>query len=285
MFFVHCDGGLANRIGSLVSGMCIAKILGIEYTVLWPQNNRCGAAYDDLFVPNCLALPQRLLDLLPYQDHVRIWLHENTYGFAEPVVNVRGVTTVEQLVSHYREAAGRHIIFGDNWMLPWLSPELVTLALGELRLRDEIVAAARAVMGGSAVGSFYGIHLRGTDFTSKPPTEQMLAVVEANPQQRFFLCSDEPTIEEQFRRFANVFFHDKSSYVEKIESGPWRTAVTDSDGRPYTSNINRTAHSVQQAAVDLLVLGASSSLPTSNSTFLSLSRILQSSGFISRHLG
>jgi len=140
-------------------------------------------------------------------------------------------------------------------------------------------------MNGTSIGSYFGIHLRGTDFIPPPPVDQMLEVVNSNPQFRFFVCSDDPSLERRFAELPNVFIYEKTAYVEKLEGvGAWRSNVLDSDGLPYTSNIDRTGQSVIQACVDLLLLSASTPIKTSHSSFLALSEKLRDCGLIVRHL-
>jgi hypothetical protein len=58
----------------------------------------------------------------------------------------------------------------------------------------------------------------------------------------------------------------------------------DSDGLPYTGNIERGAESVVLACVDLLLLAGSKPVLTSVSSFLALAQRLRASGWVARHL-
>ena len=51
---IYCDGGFGNRFNALVSGLVLARTLGLAPQVVWPVNNWCGAALGDLF-ENSLA--------------------------------------------------------------------------------------------------------------------------------------------------------------------------------------------------------------------------------------
>jgi hypothetical protein len=284
LILIYCDGGFANRVGSLVSGLALAELFGLGPLVLWPVNNRCGANFEHLFVPSHPALQARLQDLVPYRDTFTAWLHEDDFGFTAPVHRVRDLD--HDAVRTLAATDPRPILFAENTFLPWLPADLVDRTLNKLSFRHEITAEAAAVLGGRPVGSFFGIHLRGTDFIPPPPVEQMYDVVVANPQFDFFICSDEPDLEKRFAQNSNVFVHEKNACVEKIDGeGAWRSNVLDSDGLPYTSNIDRTGQSVIQACVDLLLLSAATPIKTSHSSFLALSERMRSSGFTARHLG
>lgn len=281
---VFCDGGFANRVNCLVSGIALGRLLGLPLKVLWPRNNRCGAAFGELFEMDLPVHEVRLQDLVPQQAKLQLWLHENDVGFTDPVATLRrhpGLATVKAMLHGDRRA----VLFCENALLPWLDAAEVDAALLSLRLRQDIVASARQVIARHGKAGYVGIHLRATDFTSPPPTETMIGVVQAQAQTRFFVCSDDAAIEDRFARYPNVFTHGKSAYVEKRAEGPWRGATTDSDGLPYSGNIERTGASVVQAVVDLLLLAGSRPLKTSNSSFLALAERLRECGWAARHLG
>ncbi len=281
---VFCDGGFANRVNCLVSGLALGRRLGLPVRVLWPRNNRCGAAFGELFDMDLPVDEVRLQDLVPHQKKLQLWLHENDVGFTESVASLRqhpGLATVKAMLQGDRRA----VLFCENAVLPWLDAVDVDAALLSLHFQADIVGSARQVIARHGAGGYVGIHLRATDFTQPPPVEAMLGVVQAQSGTRFFVCSDDAAIEDRFARHANVFVHAKSAYVEKRAAGPWRGATTDSDGLPYTGNIERTGASVVQAVVDLLLLAGSRPLKTSTSSFLALAERLRESGWAARHLG
>lgn len=282
---IYCDGGLANRINAMISGMALAALLDRPHLMIWPCNNRCGAPFEDLFEPHCPVLRGGpLQDLVPYESTLRPWLHENDVGFTSAFLGLRGIDGPDAAKAL---AAGddRPILFCENMILPWLPAELVQAAFDRLAFRPAIVARTREVLGPHAPGGYFGIHLRGTDFVPPAPVDAMLDVVAKNPNLPFFVCSDEEATEQRFAQFANVFVHPKSAYVNKLADGAWRQWVTDSDGLPYTSNIDRTADSVVQACVDLLLLAAAVPIRTSHSSFLALAERLRDTGVVARQLG
>ena len=46
---IFCDGGLANRLNSLIGGLKLAEIIKGEWIICWPINEWCGSALEDLF--------------------------------------------------------------------------------------------------------------------------------------------------------------------------------------------------------------------------------------------
>ena len=280
---IYCDGGFANRVNSLIGGLVLAERLGRPHRILWPRNNRCGAAFAELFAMPDKAHDLRLLELLPHEPQLQLWLHENDYGFVGPVTALRSLSPTAALQA-LQGADERAIVYCENTVLSWLPDADVRRALLRLRFADGIMAAASQWLARLARADYIGIHLRATDFTSPPPTEAMMALVQKYRGSRFFVCSDDAALEQRFAAEPNVLVHAKSAHVEKRAHGPWRGQVTDSDGLPYTSNIERGARSVVEACVDLLLLAASTPVQTSNSSFLALAGRLQRAGWVAARL-
>jgi len=281
---IFCDGGLANRVNCLVGGLVLAERLGLAPRVVWPRNNRCGAAFGDLFaMPDLPAHEVGQHDFVPVQRRLQLWLHENDLGFGEPVTVLRQLPSLEAARARLQHD-GRPVLYGENSVLPWLPHDAVQATLRGLRWQPEIVAQARTLIAQQAPRGYVGIHLRATDFTSAPPVDTMETLVRAQPGTRFFVCSDDAALEQRFAAHANVFVHRKTAYVGKLVDGPWRTAVLDSDGLPYSGNIDRNAASVRAACVDLLLLAGSRTVKTSSSTFLALAEALRACGWVAQHL-
>lgn len=285
-FVIFCDGGLANRINSLIGGLVLAERLGRRPQVVWPRNNRCGAAFGEVLALDLPVHEQPLQALVPHAAGLQLWLHENDVGFAGPVAALRRLDAAgaQALLA---QADERPILYAENTVLAWLPDADVARAVRRLRFAPELVERSRGLIARGAPGhppAYAGIHLRGTDFTQPPPTEMMLGLVRAKREIRFFICSDDPALEARFAAEPNVFAHAKTETVRKRVDGPWRCAVTDSDGLPYTSNIERGAEAVRQAVVDLLLLAGSTPVETSASTFLALAIRLKRSGWVAEQL-
>jgi hypothetical protein len=75
-----------------------------------------------------------------------------------------------------------------------------------------------------------------------------------------------------------VVIYPKRAYVEKRVTGNWNAVNTDHSGRLYPFNVERSATSVEDALVDLLILSRSQLVMTSNSTFLNAALLLQRAG-------
>ena len=47
---ISCDAGLGNRLGSIVSGLEVARICNLEPIICWRHSHSCYAKFSDLFV-------------------------------------------------------------------------------------------------------------------------------------------------------------------------------------------------------------------------------------------
>ena len=283
MVLIFCDGGFANRVNSLLGGLALAHHLGWKHAVLWPRNNRCGAAFGEVFDTADAVHEVRLQDLLPFEADLQLWLHENDVGFKSPVTPLRLLADA-QAMQALRGGDERAVLFCENSVLTWLADADVNRALQRLKFRTALATQARELIAAHGGVGTIGIHLRGTDFYAPPPTEAMFDAVQANPDKRFFVCSDDAALQARFASLPNVFTQAKTAYVEKRVDGPWRGDMRDSDGLPYGGNIERGADSVLQAVVDLLLLAASTPVLTSPSSFLALAIRLRKSGAIAQQL-
>jgi hypothetical protein len=121
--------------------------------------------------------------------------------------------------------------------------------------------------------TYAGLHIRKTDYGSLVDENVSFQVIKDHPRVPFFVCSDSEETESAALKFPNVWIRTKSSYVEKRVDGGWNSPIVDESGRHYSFNVRRSAQSVEEAVVDLLVLAKSQIVRNSTSTFLSLAEI------------
>jgi hypothetical protein len=120
---------------------------------------------------------------------------------------------------------------------------------------------------------YAGLHIRKTDYGNLVDENVSFQVIMDHPQVPFFVCSDSEETESAALKFSNVWIRTKSSYVEKRVDGGWNSPIVDESGRHYSFNVRRSAQSVEEAVIDLLVLAKSQIIKNSTSTFLSLAEI------------
>jgi hypothetical protein len=155
--------------------------------------------------------------------------------------------------------------------------ESVCGAICKLRLQSNILRSAENFRKDSGLGeNYYGLQIRKTDFGAGGADDDALFdLVQKAGDKKFFVCSDNKEVEARFRRLQNVAIYEKKAYVEKLVPGEWTALAADHSGRVYPCNVNRSAQSVVDAVVDLLVLSYSQVVKTSNSTFLNAALLLK----------
>ena len=153
----------------------------------------------------------------------------------------------------------------------------------ELKIDATIIARASRFISDHALDEFFGVQIRKTDFGSNGSDDNNLyELIRDTEHKKFFVCSDDKDVEQRFGALPNVAIYAKRAHVEKlVEQGDWNSVTSDHSGRAYACNVNRSALSVIDAVVDLLILSHSQPLHTSNSTFLQTALLLKNA--LNRH--
>ena len=73
---IFCDGGIGNRINSLISGLALANHFVLKSTVYWPINSWCGASFEDIFQNLLHVKDEAINELAGKFDHANIMLHD-----------------------------------------------------------------------------------------------------------------------------------------------------------------------------------------------------------------
>lgn len=276
MLVIDCNGGLGNRIRSLCSGLYLAEAAELPFVILWPRNPRCDAFYTDLFDPIALVFDQEVVDLLPSYSGLVSLLHEPYQEYLLSNTSPREFSCLEQILEFFDSHKSSTILFSENNFLAFMSEKDKKKSAARIRFNQEIRLRFDRVLA-TFPKSFYGVHLRGTDFPSSAPIREIYQLIESNRNASFFVCSDEYLIERQLAHFENVCIHEKKHYVQKIGPGNWNTPV-DVQGIGYSSNVFRSGESLIEACVDLLLLSRSEIINTSASSFLDIARFLKPDG-------
>lgn len=269
---IKCDGGFGNRYNSLLSGLVVARIFGLDVEVLWPQNNVCMASVSDLF--SCTVPLSDTADLPPRSEFINLLHFENAPGqvAGEWVCNLKDMNALSDRI----HASSRDILFSTSLIPAFLDLGIISQVMDGLQIRDTLRAQAEAFIAENQLGTFTGLHLRRTDFMANEAQDRAIEAMVANRSDlKFFVCSDSKETEDRLRAFGNVYIYPKNSYVDKLIDGDWRQEFTGSEGQKLRFNVLREADSVQQALVDLLILSRSELVETSASTFLKTAMLLR----------
>jgi hypothetical protein len=180
-------------------------------------------------------------------------------------------------VIQYLQSDGRDVFYHSPLIPGYMDAAWVSAQIRLLKIRGEIEGqAAQFIERAGLQDVFYGLHIRKTDFGAGGADDNSLfELVQGAGDKRFFVCSDDKGVEARFRNLPNVAIYEKQAYVEKLVAGDWTTLASDHSGRVYPCNVNRSAQSVIDAVVDLLVLSHSEVIKNSNSTFLNAALLLK----------
>lgn len=281
MNHVLCDGGLCNRLNALIFALILQRRYGHPWTISWPRNNWCGASFDSLFKAALPVDERSIEDYKAVQHEHRLLMHENQIGFdpSRLVIN-RQLVSYDDYEQHL--SSGESIVYFNS-----LLPSFVTLAdvrdaLSLLQVNDSVAAVARDFIGRHQIdGRTVGLHIRKTDFGNAVDDEALYRQAQTSTA-RFFVCSDDADVNRRFAALPNCAVFGKTAFPDKLErDATWQHWTTDAEGRRFPFNITRSAASVVEGLVDLLVLSQTEIVPTSHSTFLATARLFGRCGFFS----
>ncbi len=274
--YVFCNGGFGNRFYSLLTGFYIAYRSGRDPTVIWPVNNWCGAAFDDIFDSDLAFETDLDYQQLINSKATRNILHNN---FFDPSIDWIPLNSspLERILSYIAES-DRDVVVGTDSLAWFVEPDVLRFGLlPVLPFKKSLQDRAAEII--KLIGSrpYYSLHLRKTDAYQYANEQRLYNIVDSHPDKFFFVCSDDHDTELEFAKRSNVFLHKKDSYVEKLVDGNWRTEIVDNDGNRFPFNVNRPKLSVEQAIVDLLLLsrGDLSYNESNLSSFLTVAKLLQ----------
>ena len=278
---IFCDGGLGNRINTLVSGLAAAKLLELEPAVFWPANNWCRATFDQVFDCGLRAEDRTLSDLAGQMQGLLPLLHDQhaSQKLGIDFASAYAWPSIAALKSAAHESA-RGLFYYPALIPAWLPAEALHETLASLHFHPDLREAAMGFIREhfstpSGEVSFYGLHLRRTDLTIGYSDAEVGALASSHPESKFFVCSDDPLSERIACAHGNVFARQKAFHVDKKDrQGKWNDATLDDEQRLYYSNIERGAEQVREAAIDLLVLAHSTILGFSGSTFQATARLI-----------
>jgi hypothetical protein len=273
--YIYCDGGFGNRFNALVSGLVIAEKIGLNPLVVWPVNNWCGASYAELFHEHREVINRELVTFVAQKDQLQFLMVEDHLNIGAPWQSPMAMPSWDEL-STYLRSADADIFYYTALIPPFIALDDVKAKVTSLPFQGGIVASAQRFMIEHNLQAFYGVQIRKTDFGSHgADDDNLFDLVMGRMDAKFFVCSDDKTVEDRFRLLPNVVTYVKRAYVGKRVDGTWTDPTVDHSGRIYAGNVNRNAQSVKDALVDLIILSYSNVVRTSGSTFLSTALLLK----------
>lgn len=279
MNIAFCDGGLSNRLNVLIFAMILRRRFGNTWTIAWPRNSWCGAAFERLFTTDVEVVDKPITHYKKHETDHMFLIHENQGNFdpARVVFN-------KDFVSYddYQRFLVMHpSTFYYNSLIPsFASMEDIAAGVGAIRLNEEVRATAVGFCNTSKIDeAVLGLHIRKTDFGDKVNDAELYQLVAAS-SQRFFVCSDDAEVNDRFGQLSNCSVFQKSHFPRKRdENAAWLSWNTDQEGRLFPFNIERSEEATIEGLVDLLILSRTTPVRASHSTFFNMALLFKHTGF------
>jgi hypothetical protein len=267
--YIYCNGGFGNRFFALLSGICLAKSFNYAIKVVWPINNWCGAAFNEIF-DTTFEYSENIFNDIDKQNDLFI-SHNSNWAEHKYYLSLNESNVIEKIKENF---LGKNIFFTNNSMTPFLNDPK---NLQFVKFKKELIQLAEQEITQNTDSEFYGIHIRKTDFGNRSSLAEniCLDIVKNNFYKKFFICSDDEETENKFCMYKNVFKFNKKDYVKKFKDGSWNEYVKETDSN---FNVTRNASSVINAVVDLLILSKSNIVsPDVGSTFADAAKLISKS--------
>ena len=278
---IFCDGGLSNRLNSLIYGLILKNKYNQEWLMSWPVNNWCGSSFDKLFSINLNVHNNNLLYFKKIEELYLFIVHENQIKLNEK--NIKYTSSINSYQQFESILIKDKKIFYYNNLIPnFVKIQEVIQALGEIKLNKNIQNIAKGFCQRNAIDEgVIGLHIRMTDFGKLIDTEYYFKMIQES-NKRFFVCSDDEALTNKFSMLPNCHVFEKENYPTKYNKKyDWNEEIVDDQKRNFNFNINRSADSVVEALIDLLILSKTTQLKTSNSTFLNMAYLFKKANFLS----
>jgi len=276
---VFCDGGLSNRLNTLLFALLLKEKYGHNWEISWPINNWCGADFNSLFSINLNINKLTLNDYKEKQNNFTLLLHENQIEFDESLIYYH--KDIESYEKYLYFLNGDKPIFYFHNLIPACA-DLGDIKMGmqSLRINPEIESLAINFCNKNNINdSVFGLHIRKTDFGNLVDDEALYDLV-LNSPHRFFVCSDDENVNDRFSKLKNCSVFNKKCFPEKsVLNSSWNSATVDDQGRTFNFNIKRSEESIVEALVDLMILSKTTHVDTSSSTFLRMSMLFKATNY------
>ena len=254
---IYCDGGFGNRYGTLLGGLAVANYHKMRPVVVWRNTSACRLSFHEIFMSDIDVVDMPLEE---FSDNI-LFMHEN---FIQGVKNYN-INSFESIDDLPVADCGSYV-YNNNWIPQWMNEDLVVEMGRQLKFVDKIKNFCDEYCRKHSINSFtIGIHLRATDFnTYTPKFDKEWKWIEGQPDEKFFVLSDDPNVEKKFSKLKNVIVRMKEHYVEK-----------ENKDAGWCGNIERSSESVMDALLDLTILSKTNIMVNSPSSFLKTALLLR----------
>lgn len=267
---ILCDGGIGNRMNSLIAGLILAKNLNKNPIIYWPLNNWCECPFDDLFDT----------DLEVSQENINEVFCKNLNSYFMVISNPTVYQSIKYLEFsnnsiEFLKTCNENFVYMNNKLPDMFLKADCYKILSNLSIKKEILDKAnKFILENNINNQVVAVHIRLTDNTKQVNVDQVFDQISQNKQIRYFVCSDDQDTEIKFSQLSNVVIHNKNNFVEKLVDGSWNETITDKEGRTFNFNVNRPKDSIIEALIDVLILSKCNlSNKQAKSTFYQLAKL------------
>jgi hypothetical protein len=268
----YCDGGLANRLYTVIFALILRKKYGHDWLISWPRTSVCDAEFNRIFSG---PLKFDCRNIKYYKDSEDKYIQAVHHNFGN--FSTKNLVLNSSLKSY--EDYGSLLSKGPLFYMHNSLPGFVTVddiygVLADLEINIELRSKAELFVKTNEISQhIYGLHLRKTDFGEKVKDSELFELVRNNPN-KFFVCSDSESALLEFGKLPNCILSPTRKFPNKlVDNMPWGAVCLNNRGETVY-NIDRSEESVEDAVIDLLILSKTSIVDTSNSSFLLLAKIL-----------
>ena len=239
MKIVLCDGGLCNRLNSLIFALILRKFFGHMWCISWPKNNWCGADFTKLFESDLLVNDYSIDDYKKNELNYKMLFHENQCQFSENLI------TYHSSLNNYTEYrkildSNENVLYFNNLLPGFVTVQDIQAGISDIRIVPSIKAEAIDFCAENRIDdTVIGMHIRKTDFGDTVDDMVLFDLVAAS-SNRFFVCSDDADVNAKFGLLENCAVFKKTSFPEKLISNVnWQSWTMDNEGRRFPFNITR----------------------------------------------
>lgn len=256
--FIYCDGGFGNRYGTLLGGLAVSNHYNLFPVVNWRDTSACRLLFDDIFDnKEILVIDEPLQN---FTDCI-LMMHQD-FIVGKKNYNINAFAGIESLPITEDE----DYVYNNNWIPNWMDEDVIIKSARTIPFKDVYLDTSNKFIEKHKIDEFtIGVHLRATDFdTVVPKFDREYKWIQTQPENKFFVLSDDKSIEKKFNQLDNVIVREKQHYVEKVnENSSW------------CDNVERTKESVIDSLIDLTILSKTNIIINSPSSFLKTSLLLK----------
>jgi len=265
---IFCDGGLGNRLSTLIGGLYLANKINYEFEIIWPQTRWCNCNFEDLYDEN--------INHTNFNDNINDYIIDNNTTLIISHID-NGYPKNIQFISQYSNIIDmdfsnyNKIFYNHNSIPHYVDEDNSSKQLSLIKISNNILNEVKKFTNEFNINNeTLGLHIRRTDSPMITSDDEYFNYINNLNDKKIFVCSDEEEIEKSLKsKFSNVLVRNKSQYVEKFVDGPWRNNKLNG-----IFNVNRNKQSVIDAFIDMLILSRTNILDFKNiGSFYQLSKL------------